>query len=258
MEYFFLQFNNQIYLYFNFQKINYKKGEKVKVSVIIAFIAIGLASCQTEKTKSDLKTQKDSVSYAIGLDIGKNIKNNQLEVTPEILTQGILDSYNNKTHLLTDADVQKVMMAFQQEMMAKQQSKMKEQCDSNKYVGKKFLDENKNNKGIVCLPDGLQYQVIKSGNGKSPKLTDKVKAHYIGTLINGAEFDNSVKRGEPAVFPLNGVIKGWQEALQLMKVGDKWKIFIPSDLGYGDSGAGQQIPPGSTLIFEVELLGIEK
>jgi FKBP-type peptidyl-prolyl cis-trans isomerase FklB len=135
---------------------------------------------------------------------------------------------------------------------------MQQAAEPNKREGQKFLDENKKKEGVVVLPSGLQYQVLHSGNGPSPKATDKVKCNYIGMLTNGTEFDNSYKRGEPSVFPVTGIIKGWSEAMQLMKVGDKWRIVIPSDLAYGDQGAGNAIPPGSTLVFEVELLSIEK
>lgn len=230
----------------------------MRLTIIIAIISVAFASCQSDKSKGDMKTQKDKVSYSIGMDIGKNLKQNNVEVDVQFLAQGIKDILEGRQVLLADSEVQTVMAKFQQEMMEKQMKVMQQQSETNKKEGQKFLEENKKVQGVVTLPSGLQYQVIKSGNGESPKVTDKVKCHYVGKLLNGTEFDNSYTRGEPAVFPLNGVIKGWTEALQLMKVGDKWKLFIPSELAYGDQGAGQAIPPGATLIFEVELLGIEK
>lgn len=230
----------------------------MKLAVFIAVLSISFAACQSEKSRSDLKSQKEKVSYSIGMDIGKNLKQNNVEVDPAFVAQGIKDILEGRQVLMADSEVQTVMAQFQQEMMQKQMKKMQEDAGKNKKDGQDFLDENKKKQGVVTLASGLQYQILQSGNGEMPKLTDKVKCNYIGTLINGTEFDNSYKRGEPAVFPLNGVIKGWTEALQLMKVGDKWRLFIPSDLAYGDQGAGQQIPPGATLIFEVELLSIEK
>lgn len=140
--------------------------------------------------------------------------------------------------------------------MAKQNEQLKAVKEKNKAEGLAFLEQNKKKEGVVTLPNGLQYKVISSGNGPSPKATDTVKVHYKGTLIDGREFDSSYRRGEPAVFPLNKVIKGWTEGLQLMKVGDKWTLYIPSELGYGENGAGEMIGPNSTLIFDVELLGI--
>jgi FKBP-type peptidyl-prolyl cis-trans isomerase FklB len=159
---------------------------------------------------------------------------------------------------MTDQDINKVMQAFQKVMKKQQNEKNAADAAKNKKAGKEFLEQNKKKDGVVELPDGLQYKVLKKGTGASPKATDKVKVNYTGTLINGKEFDSSYKRGQPAEFPLNNVIPGWTEALQMMKVGGKWKLFIPSDLAYGDQGRGSVIPPGATLIFEVELLDIVK
>jgi len=231
----------------------------VRLSAIVVLMSFSLVSCQTGVTsKEDLKTQKDKVSYSIGLDIGKNMKTNSIEVDSEILLQGLKDGLEGKDGLLTEEEIAQVMQEFQQELMAKQAAKQKEDGEKNMKEGAEFLEANKKKEGVKVLPSGLQYKVIKSGDGPSPKETDKVKTHYKGTLINGTEFDNSYSRGEPAVFPVNGVIKGWTEVLQLMKVGDKWEVYIPADLAYGERGAGGTIPPNATLIFEVELLGIEK
>lgn len=216
-----------------------------------------LTSCAQDEVK-ELKDQKEKVSYSIGLDIGRNLKNQKIEVDPKVLEQGIKDAIEDKKPLLTEDEIAQVMAQFQQEHYAQQEKEKAEISEKNKVEGQKFLEENKKNKDVVTLPSGLQYKVLKSGSGISPSLTDKVKTHYIGKFLDGTEFDNSVKRGEPAEFPVNGVIKGWTEALQKMKVGDKWILYVPPDLAYGEQGAGNVIPPNATLVFEVELLSIEK
>lgn len=234
---------------------------KFHLSVIVAILSFSIAACQDAKVeRSDLKTQKDSISYAIGLNIGQSIKKDDVEINQNALTQGLKDAMEkDSAYLITTTDVQNLMSALQQNLMEKANSKMKVEGEKNKKEGEAFLAENSKKEGVKTLPNGLQYKVLVSGNGPTPKETDKVKTHYRGTLINGTEFDNSYKRGEPAVFGVNQVIKGWTEALQMMKVGDKWQLFVPSDLAYGPNGAGNgQIPPNATLIFEVELLGIEK
>ena len=232
----------------------------MKVIVSIALIlSLGLVSCSRNKVdKSDLKTSKDKVSYALGMDIGKNLRKNLVEVDPDKLLAGIKDGILSDTSkVLTEAEVATIMQDFQKEIVAKQQQSKKAEFDKYKKESDKFLQENSKKPGVVTLPSGLQYKVITSGNGKKPVLTDKVVAHYRGTLVDGKEFDSSIKRGQPAEFQVSGVIKGWSEALQLMKVGDKWNLYIPSDLAYGDQGAGGIIPPGAALVFEVELLGIK-
>jgi len=202
-----------------------------------------------------LKTTKDKASYAIGLRIAKDFKSNKLDVDSEIVVKGFKDGLHGN-QLLTDEQINKVLMDFQREVYEKKMKEAQGLGIKNKKDAEKFLTENKNKPGIKTTASGLQYLVIKSGSGPSPKATDKVKVHYIGKLLNGTEFDNSYKRNQPVTIQLNAVIKGWGEALQLMKVGDTWRLFIPPDLGYGDTGAGEVIPPGSLLIFEVELLGI--
>lgn len=227
---------------------------------ILAILSVGIAACQQKDLKKeDLKTSKDKASYAIGLDIGKTFKRQSIEINEDALLQGVKDAIRKDSlYLLTEAEIQQTMMTFQKEMMEKQTAKMKELGDKNKKEGDAFLAANKTKEGVKTTASGLQYKVITAGTGATPKATDKVKVNYRGTLVNGTEFDNSYKRGEPIVFTVGSVIKGWTEALQLMKVGDKWQIFIPSELAYGEQGAGQTIPPNSTLIFDVELLGIEK
>ncbi|MCG3116499.1 MAG: FKBP-type peptidyl-prolyl cis-trans isomerase [Candidatus Manganitrophus sp. SA1] len=224
----------------------------------IAIVGLGLLSVSVYAAdKSDLKTQKDKVSYSIGLDIGRNLKDQSIEVDPKLLSQGIQDATSGK-HLLTDEEIQKVMSTFREEMQAKAAAQAKVIGDKNLKEGNAFLAENKKKKGVVTLPSGLQYKIITAGTGKKPKATDTVTTNYKGTLIDGTEFDSSYKRGEPASFPVEGVIPGWTEALQLMPVGSKWQLVVPPSLAYGPRGAGQAIGPNATLIFEVELLAIEE
>ena len=206
----------------------------------------------------ELKDQKDKVSYSIGINIGKNLKKQSVEVNPDILLQGIKDALSGGKTLMTDQEVNETMMNFQKEMMAKQQARMKELGEKNKKEGEAFLAENKKKEGVKTLPSGLQYKIIKEGDGKIPTINDTVTVNYRGTLIDGTEFDSSYQRGQPASFPVKGVIAGFSEALQLMKVGSKWQLFIPSNLAYGERGAGNEIGPNATLVFELELVSIKE
>jgi len=235
------------------------------VVLALAFLLIGLAACsktggETAKalTKESLDNQKKKVSYAIGLDIGQNFKARAMDIDLDILFQGLKDSQKTDKPLLAPEEIQKVMTQFQQDMMKVEQEKRMSQGQGNKAKEGAFLQENSQKPGVKVTASGLQYKVITEGTGPLPKESDTVKVHYRGTLLDGTEFDSSYKRNEPAVFPLKGVIKGWTEALQLMKVGSKYQIFLPSSLAYGEQGAGQVIGPNATLIFEVELLAIEK
>lgn len=198
--------------------------------------------------KGVLKTQKDKASYAIGLDIGRNVKRSGVDVSPEMIAKGIADALAGKP-LLTEEEIRAVMTAMQKEMQAKAEAA----GAKNAKDGKAFLESNKEKKGVKTLASGLQYRVIKSGAGKSPKATDTVKTNYKGTLIDGTQFDASQ---EPVEFKVGGVIPGWTEALKLMKVGDKWQLFIPSELAYGPRGSGPDIGPNAVLIFDIELLEI--
>lgn len=206
------------------------------------------------KKEVESMTLEEKISYAVGYTYYKNLsKKYGLDV--EAFFKGIEDGITNKPRL-NPLQMQEAMAAFQEQIKAKQRKKMLAKSLSNKADGEAFLRANKKKEGVITLESGLQYKVIKKGNGKSPKPEDTIKCHYKGTTIDGVEFDSSYKRGNPAVFQLNRVIKGWTEALQLMKTGGKWEIFIPSDLAYGDRQAGP-IEPGSTLIFEVEFISIE-
>ena len=204
----------------------------------------------------ELKTKKDKVSYAIGLDMGNNLKKSDLEIDPDILARAIKDVMSGGKTVMTDQEAKETLMALQKEIQAKQQERNKAIGEKNKKDGDEYLAKNKKKAGVKALPSGLQYKVITEGKGKSPKATDTVTVNYAGTLIDGTEFDSSYKRGQPVSFPVGGVIKGWTEALQLMKEGSKWQLVIPADLAYGEQGR-PGIPPNSVLIFEVELISIK-
>jgi len=205
-----------------------------------------------------LKDQKDKVSYSIGMEIGKNLKRQSLDLNTDLFLKGIKDAFSGEKALMTDEEIAQTMTAFQKEMLAKQQEAAKKLGEKNKQEGEAFLAENKKKEGVITLPSGLQYKVIHAGTDKKPKATDTVKVHYKGSLIDGKEFDSSYRRGEPVSFPVNGVIPGWTEALQLMGEGAKWQVFIPSNLAYGERGAGREIGPNATLTFEIELISIQE
>jgi FKBP-type peptidyl-prolyl cis-trans isomerase FklB len=211
----------------------------------------------TAAENSTLKTQKDKLSYTIGVNVGRNMKQLPSEIDLETFMKGFKDAFSGAKTILTNEEMQAVMVAFQKEMSAKQAEKLKALGEKNKKEGEAFLEENKKKKDVKTLASGLQYKVLKEGTGKIPKSTDKVSVHYKGTLIDGTEFDSSYKRKEPTTFPVTGVIPGWTEALQLMKVGSKWQLFVPSKLAYGERAAGPNIGPNSVLIFEIELLEIK-
>jgi FKBP-type peptidyl-prolyl cis-trans isomerase FklB len=210
------------------------------------------------QTPLTLKTQKDKVSYAIGLSVGHNLKRDSLEVDPSILLRGIKDAMAGGKMLLTDDEVKQVMTALQADVRKKQEEKMQAATEANKKESEAFLAANKNKDGVVTLPSGLQYKILTGGTGPKPTATDSVVCNYRGTLLDGTEFDSSYKRGQPVTFPVSKVIKGWTEALQLMPVGSRWQLFVPAELAYGLRGAaGGTIGPNATLIFEVELISIE-
>jgi len=225
---------------------------------LAAFLGIGLlVNLAQAEEQSTLKDEKDRVSYSIGSDIGHRLKSQSVDIDPEILAKGIKDSYMGNKPLMTDQEVRETLIAYQKEMRAKQEERAKALGEKNKKEGEAFLAENKKKEGVKVLPSGLQYKVITEGTGKTPKLTDTVTVNYTGTLVDGTEFDSTYKRGEPAKFPVDKVIPGWTEALQLMKEGAKWQIFIPSDLAYKEKGAGNIIGPNATLIFDIELVSIK-
>jgi FKBP-type peptidyl-prolyl cis-trans isomerase len=204
-----------------------------------------------------LKTQKDKVSYAIGVNIGKSLHKDAVDVDPAIFIRGMKDALAGGKLLLTDEDMKGTLDILQAQLRKRQEELTQEAADANKKAGDAFLAENKAKPGVVALPSGLQYKVVTEGTGPKPAATDSVVCNYRGTLLNGTEFDSSYKRGQPATFPVNGVIKGWTEALQLMPVGSKWQLFVPPDLAYGSRGVGSDIGPEATLVFEVELISIQ-
>ena len=206
---------------------------------------------------SPFKDQKEKESYAVGLNLGSNLRLQSIDVSPDLLIQGLRDGLSGGKTQMTDEEVRSTLMQFQTELQSKRQEKMKQLAETNKQEGDTFLAQNKTKQGVVTLPSGLQYKIITPGTGAKPAATDTVTVNYRGTFINGTEFDSSYKSGQPATFPVNGVIKGWTEALQLMPTGSKWQLFIPPDLAYGEQGRSS-IPPNSTLVFEVELLSIQK
>jgi FKBP-type peptidyl-prolyl cis-trans isomerase FklB len=226
----------------------------MKLKLIIVLGILFLVSQVNAQENLVLKDQKEKVSYIIGMDIGMNMKKQSINIDSNILAKGVKDALSGAKPLLTEQEIQETMAAFQKEMMAKQA----EGAKKNKAEGEAFLAENKKKEGVKTLPSGVQYKVIKAGTGKKPKLNDTVTTHYRGTLIDGTEFDSSYKRGQPVSLPVSGVLPGWTEALQLMEVGAKWQLFIPSNLAYGEKGAGRDIGPNATLIFEVELVSIQE
>jgi len=225
--------------------------------LIICLGALCIASLGLAQDKPQLKDQKDKASYSIGYDIGETFKKQKIDLNIDTLVAGLKEAMGGKEAAMSKEDREKTLQAFQKEMMEKQIAASKEAATKNQAEGEKFLAENKTKDGVKTTASGLQYKVLKEGSGASPKETDTVVTNYRGTLIDGTEFDSSYKRNEPASFPVNRVIKGWTEALQLMKPGAKYQLFIPSSLAYGERGAGQLIGPNATLIFEVELLSIK-
>ena len=223
----------------------------MKLRVIGVLGILFLVSQVNAQEKVVLKNQKEKISYGIGLNIGRNLgsdlKKQSIDIDPNIVAKGLQDALSGANPLLSNEEIQETMVAFQKEMSEKQ-----------KQRGEAFLAENKKKEGVKTLTSGLQYKVVKAGSGKKPKLNDTVTVHYRGTLIDGTEFDSSLRRGKPATFPVSGVIPGWTEALPLMEEGSKWQLFIPPKLAYGERGAGGLIGPNATLIFEVELISIQE
>lgn len=230
----------------------------MKLRLVVILCVLLLASQVCAQGMSAPKSQKDKLSYSIGVDIGNNLKKLQIETDASIIAQGLKDTLSGSRLLLSDQEMRDIIAKFEKEMITKRAETMKKVAETNKKDGDTFLAENKKKPGVVTLPDGLQYKVITEGSGgRSPKPTDKVIVNYRGTLINGKEFDSSFTHKEPVIFTVNGVIPGWTEALQKMKTGAKWQLFVPPNLAYGDRGAGNVVGPNSTLIFEVELVSIK-
>ena len=226
---------------------------------LLACACLILMSCQgNTQQQVSLKTNRDSVSYSLGMDIGKNMKAQKLDVDAALIAKGLQD-YIDSTHLLLTPDKSEACLTtWRMDLSKKLQADAAVKGEQNKKDGDAFMSANKTKEGVKTTATGLQYKVDKMGTGPTPTKEQTVSVNYRGTLLDGTEFDNSYKRGTPATFPLNGVIPGWTEGLQLMPVGSKFTFYIPSELAYGERGAGATIPPNATLIFEVELLEIKK
>jgi len=221
-------------------------------AVLFASITAPLFAADTNL----LSDEKSKVSYAIGMTIGNNFKQQGIDVDTTIFMHGLEDAKSGNPTLLTMPEMQTILKEFQQTMIAKQAKLRADQALTNKAAGEAFLAKNKNNPGVITLPSGLQYKVITAGTGATPSADSIVTVNYAGTLLDGTEFDSSAKQGHPVQFAANQVVKGWSEALTMMKVGSKWQLFIPSDLAYGERG-NRGIPPNSTLIFDLELLDMQ-
>lgn len=228
------------------------------VTLAIASLAFFARAEETNTpAASHFKNDDEKASYCIGVSIGNNWKRQGVEADPDVVAQGIKDVLAGGELQVTEQEARETLMAFQQKLRFKAEEKRRVEGEKNQAEGENFLTENKAKPGVVTLPSGLQYKVVTEGKGESPKAADTVTVNYRGTLIDGTEFDSSYKRGEPASFPVNGVIRGWIEALQLMKPGAKWELFIPADLAYGEFGQPPTIGPSAVLVFEVELLSVQ-
>lgn len=232
---------------------------KKLIGIFIALLMIAISCTSSEKAVEtpQLTDYMDTVSYSVGVDIGKSFRLQEMDIDPDVMARGLNDAFSDKETALTKEEVQSTLIKFRQEFQQKQREIAQRKAQEAAVAEETYLAENAKKEGVVSLPSGLQYKVITPGDGPSPLKTDKVKVHYKGTLIDGTVFDSSNDPGQPAPFNVSGVIKGWTEALLLMQVGSKWELTIPSILGYGTRGRGGKIPPNSTLLFEVELLGIE-
>lgn len=235
---------------------------KFKIFILMIAFSFLTISCGNEGIqvgkKVNLDNLMDSVAYSIGVSFGKQLKADSVEIDYEVFLAGLNDALKGDTVYLNDQQINQVMMKFQQDLQVKAQERLISQSKINSEKSNKFLAENKNKQGVKVTSSGLQYEVIKEGNGQKPTDTSTVKVHYKGTLIDGKIFDSSYERNQPATFKLNQVIPGWQEGLKLMSVGSKYRLYIPDSLAYGQQGIPPQIPPSSALIFEVELLEIVK
>ena len=215
-------------------------------------------SAESEENTVKLESFQEKLGYSMGLDVGSYFRKIGDEISFEALMRGLEDAFNGKQPALSEEEIATVQRAFGEKMQARQQAELNKIMEKNEKLGAEFLAKNTKRKGVVTTESGLQYEVLRKGDGPSPKATDRVKVDYVGTLIDGTEFDSSIKRGQPAVFGVNQVIPGWSEALQIMEVGSKYKLYIPSALAYGERGAPPVIEPNSVLLFEVDLLGIEE
>ena len=229
----------------------------IGIFIVLLMIAISCTSSEKVVETPQLTDYMDTVSYSVGVDIGKSFRLQEMDINPDVMARGLSDAFSDKETALTDEEIQSTLINFRQEFQQKQREIAQRKAQETAIAEEAYLAESASKEGVVSLPSGLQYKVITPGDGPSPLTTDKVKVHYKGSLADGTIFDSSYDRGQPTSFTVSGVIKGWTEALLLMQVGSKWELTIPSKLGYGTRGSGGTIPPNSTLLFEVELLAIE-
>lgn len=227
-------------------------------SAILTFVGLALIiGTGCSKKNLELKDQKERESYSLGYQFGKNLKFQETEIDFDVYMSGLRDALEGKESRMPQEDMRSTINTLQKRLAEAQQKSRKEQAEKNLTDGKAFLEENAKKDGVTTLSSGLQYKVLAEGSGKTPKKTDTVSVHYRGTFIDGTEFDSSYGRGQPQIFKVDGVIPAWTEALQLMREGAKWELFIPSELAYGERGIPQRIPPNSTLVFEIELISIQ-
>ncbi len=225
--------------------------------LVIGFLSMALLfSICSAAEKLELKDQKDKESYSLGYQFGQSLKTQGVDVNLDAYVSGVKDFLGGKEPKMTQEEMRTTVTELQKRLVVARQAELKKMANQNLVQSKSFLEENKKKEGVKTLASGLQYKILSEGSGKTPKATDTVTVHYKGTLINGTEFDSSYKRGQAASFQVNSVIPGWNEALQLMKEGAKWQLFIPPELAYGERGGGAIIPPNSVLIFEVELISV--
>lgn len=236
------------------------------LSLAVCTALITLTGCKDQASgtaggagigQAELSTEQQRMGYSLGASVGQQFRGDQLDIDADALARGVRDGFNG-TLAMSDADIMQGVQQLQQSHAERMQAEFTRQAETNAAEGARFLQENGAREGVTTTASGLQYRILTAGDGQKPGVDDTVKVHYVGTLIDGTEFDSSVRRGEPVTFPLRSVIPGWVEALQLMPVGSKWELVIPSELAYGPGGAGGQIGPNAVLRFEVELLGIEK
>lgn len=226
---------------------------------ILALGAASLSIVVTGQTVPNLNTQKEKVSYALGMQMGSDFRKQGLDLDLATFTKALSESFSGGKTMLSEEEMRAILVSAKEEYQKKQAALREEKAEANRKDGENFLAENKNKEGIVTLPTGLQYKILKEGKGEKPKMKDHVVCNYRGMLTDGTEFDNSAKHDGPSTFPVRGVIKGWEQALLMMPEGSKWQLFVPPQLAYGKTGApSMKVPPNATLVFELELVDVKE
>ncbi|MGB2606617.1 MAG: FKBP-type peptidyl-prolyl cis-trans isomerase [Candidatus Sulfotelmatobacter sp.] len=228
--------------------------QKWILAFAVAFLTVAVAA----QDASELKTQKEKFSYALGMQVGADFRKQVLDLDPGTFAKAFAESFNGAKTMLTEDEMHSILVNAKEEYRKKQAALREEKAQATLAEGEKFLAENKSKEGVVALPSGLQYKILKQGTGEKPEIDEKIVCNYRGKLLDGTEFDSSAKHNGPATFPVRGVIRGWREALLMMPTGSKWQLFVPPNLAYGHDGSGQMVPPNATLIFEVELLSVKQ